>query len=80
MSVTWSSARVEFARQGRVAQRLSEMGVEPQNLKGKYYEIADALYRDEQGWYVVAKPVSKSDSEGRLYFNFESDGKRIEWK
>jgi len=80
MSTAWSSARVEFARQGRVAQRLSEMGVEPSALKGSYYEIEDALYRDEQGWYVVAKPVSKNDGEGRLYFNFESDGKRIEWK
>lgn len=80
MSTAWSAARVEFTRSGKVAQSLSEMGVEPQSLKGSYYEIADALYRDEQGWYVVAKPRSKSDSEGRLYFNFESDGKRIEWK
>lgn len=79
MSSAWSSARIEYGRSGRVAQNLGEMGVEPGQLKGQYFQVEDTIYRDEQGWYLVAKAVNGADGTGRLYFNFESDGNRIEW-
>ena len=77
MSAASDSARIEHARSGRVAQSLSEMGIE---VKGKYYGLNDAVYRDESGWYVVATPVSEHDGKGKLYFDFETDGTRIEWE
>jgi hypothetical protein len=77
MSMARDSARVDHARHYRVALRLSETGIRPKDLAGKYFKIDDALYRDERGWYVVAR--SPDDGQGRMYFDFDTGGSRIEW-
>jgi hypothetical protein len=80
MTASANDVRASYKRFGRVAQSLSEMGVEPEGLEGQYYTVDDALYRDETGWYVLVRPNNNSDGEGRLYFDLETDGNRIEWK
>lgn len=54
-------------RDGSLKPALTAMGVARAEFDGTYYTVDDALYRDEVGYYLIARPRHKGDRTARGY-------------
>jgi len=59
-----TEARIYYARHNHYAFSLTAMGADTKELDGKYYRLADAVGRDEQGEYLRALPQEGNPSDG----------------
>ncbi|MBX3473394.1 MAG: hypothetical protein KF754_03360 [Planctomycetes bacterium] len=55
------------SRDGSLKPALTAMGVARAEFDGTYYTVDDALYRDEVGYYLIARPRHKGDRTARGY-------------